>query len=239
MLKLIPLWSTVAVIFGSAVFWPMPANAQRNAPSAQQTNPTLCDPIGRIAQGSSQNYRPGEVVCSGSSLIAPVDVQFLCFINATLIPVTGEQVVINLETCTTPNDVVSLLPGRTCNRTGLSRVWCFVPKGPEEQFQVLEPDVVSGPRPTIAWEAVPQAESYTVYILGGDVRWQRTVPPETTTLSYPQAEPSLVMGAAYEVLIAANDTSQEVLATASQVVNVSTAAHRVSLQLATSTKGAQ
>ncbi|MEM9006182.1 MAG: hypothetical protein AAGE59_21970 [Cyanobacteria bacterium P01_F01_bin.86] len=234
------VWPTVAVLSGLASFGQISAKAQQSnqQPSNQQPTQPLCDPIGRIAEGSSQNYQQGQVVCSGSEIIEPASVQFLCFTNATFIPLTGDRVEVTAETCS--SESVSTHPEiRTCNRTGLSRLWCFIPKGPEEQFQVLQPEVSSTPQPTIAWEAVPDIASYTVHLLGADVTWERTVASTTTELTYPTDEAPLQLGFAYEVIITANDDSDEIAAAASRVINISRTAQTSSLQRPTRTNGAQ
>ncbi|MBE9062252.1 hypothetical protein [cf. Phormidesmis sp. LEGE 11477] len=127
-----------------------------------------------------------------------------------------------------------------CHREGILRFLCFNPKTPEQsQFQVLEPDVVSGPRPDIEWEAVPEAQSYTIYVVGSDIEWQRATETATTSLAYPADESPLTIGTAYEIIITAV-VDEQITASASTVVNVrDTAARRVTLQLAARMNGAQ
>ena len=186
-------------------------------PASAQSLPA-CDPIGRIADGSSQNYRRGQVVCSGSEIHEPSNVQFLCFLNSAMVPLTGRSVTVTADTCSVESTAVAPTVN-TCNRTGLGRVLCFIPKGPEEQFQVITPNSISSnPRPTISWERVADAESYTVSIIGSDMSWQMNVGVERTELTYPAEERSLAADNAYEVLVVANRSQEPLIA--SRVVNI-------------------
>lgn len=186
-------------------------------PASAQSLPA-CDPIGRITNGSSQNYRRGQVVCSGAEIQAPDEVQFLCFLNGVVVPLTGQSVTVTADTCNVES-TAAMPTTRTCNRTGLGRVLCLIPKGPDEQFQVLAPNAVSSnPRPTISWERVADAESYTVSVIGSDMSWQTSVEAEHTELIYPEEERSLTADNAYEVLVVANRSQEPLIA--SRVVNI-------------------
>ena len=186
--------------------------------SAQEKNYPSCNPIGRIESGESDNYTRGEVVCSGSQILNPTNVSFWCFSNRRAIEITGTTFTVNSTACS--QGIAIENSGSTiCNREGLNRLLCFIPKTPrEQQFQVLQPDVISGPRPEITWEAVPSAQSYRVYVVGTDIEWQREV-PSGTSLRYPSSERALTIGFAYEVIVAANQDDQ-ITASASKVVNV-------------------
>ena len=96
---------------------------------------------------------------------------------------------------------------------------CLIPKGPEEQFQVIAPNAISSnPRPTISWERIADAESYTVSVIGPDMSWQTSVQAEHTELIYPEEERSLAANNAYEVLVVANRLQEPLIA--SRVVNI-------------------
>ena len=185
--------------------------------SVKASTEQVCNPIGRIAEGSSANFKRGQVVCSGQTIAQPVRVQLLCFSSATLIPITKDGV-INEATCSR-NNTVGSLPERWCDRTGLSRLLCFLPKGPEEQFQLIQPEAVSNnARPTISWVAVAETESYTVQAMGPGIAWQRTVSADTTEMAYPADEASLGEGNAYEVIVIANLPQTSLRA--SKIVNI-------------------
>lgn len=193
---------------------PMPVASMA---SVKASTKQVCNPIGRIAEGSSANFKRGQVVCSGQTISQPVRVQLLCFSSATLIPITKGGV-INEATCR-QNTTVASLPERWCDRTGLSRLLCFLPKGPEEQFQLIQPEAVSNnARPTISWVAVAETESYTVQAMGPGIAWQRTVSAATTEMAYPAEEASLTEGNAYEMTVVAN--LPQTSFTASKVVNI-------------------
>jgi hypothetical protein len=199
------------------------------SPSTPFSKQATCDPIGRITDGTSENFNRGQVVCAGDVIVEPNEVVFLCFTNAALIPISGRDVVISQETCS-ESVAASAPPARACDRTGLSRLLCLIPKGPEEQFQLLEPDVVSSnPRPLISWQPVEAAESYTVSVLGPDLTWERVIGAESTDLAYPVQEASMAAGNAYEVLVTAN---RQQPVTASRIVNVQNGgAENLSLRL--------
>ena len=181
--------------------------------STEQT----CNPIGRIAEGSSANFKRGQVVCSGQTISQPVRVQLLCFSNATVTPITQDGV-INEATCSR-NATIGSSPERQCERTGLSRLLCFLPKGPEEQFQLIQPEAVSNnARPTISWVAVAETESYTVQAMGPGIAWQKTVSAATTEMAYPADEAPLGEGNAYEVIVVANLPKSSIAA--SKIVNI-------------------
>ena len=186
-------------------------------PASAQSLPA-CDPIGRITNGSSQNYRRGQVVCSGAEIQAPNEVQFLCFLNGVVVPLTGQSVTVTSNTCSVGSTAVTPTT-TTCNRTGLGRVLCLIPKGPDEQFQVIAPSAISNnPRPTISWERVVDAESYTVSVVGSDMSWQTSVGAAHTELIYPEEERSLTADNAYEVLVIANRPQEPLIA--SRVINI-------------------
>jgi hypothetical protein len=187
------------------------------SPSTPFSKQATCDPIGRITEGTSENFNRGQVVCAGDVISEPNEVVFLCFTNAALIPISGRDVVISQETCS-QSVAENTAPVRACDRTGISRLLCLVPKGPEEQFQLLEPDVISSnPRPTISWEAVSGADAYAVKVMGPDIDWEVQVNAQDTELPYPAAQPSLTAGNAYEVLVVAN---RETPIVASKIVNI-------------------
>lgn len=202
-------------------------SALANLPSSRTKQ--SCNPIGRITQGTSANFRRGEVICEGDRITAPRNVRLLCFATTIEISIDEARVSeIDDSLCAT-----AAAPGnpavRPCNRTGISRLLCLVPKGPEEQFQLIEPDAVSlNPRPNISWESVAEAGSYTVQIVGPDLDWERTVVAATTEMAYPEDEKAMQEGHAYEVLVIANRPQESLQA--SKVVNIQTAGETVSLK---------
>ena len=202
------LWFLGAFLIGSALLLP-------HADAQEQTQ--RCDPIGRITEGSSANFRRGQIICSGTTLMALQDVEFLCFSSAIAIPLAGESVIVDTETCS--NQPTDQARERLCNRVGIARLLCFIPKGPNEQFLVIGPDAHTvSTRPTIAWEAVEDVTSYTVMMAGPGVEWERTVSADVTQLLYPSDEEPLAVGDAYEVIVVAHQDSEIYLA--SKVINV-------------------
>ena len=164
-----------------------------------------CDPIGRITQGSGANFRRGQVICSGTTLAELQNVEFLCFSSATIIPLTGNAVEIDADTCHRQSVHQPRVEDR-CNQVGIARLLCFIPKGPNEQFLVIEPDALTvSTRPAIR-------------ITGSGLEWERTAAANVTQLAYPTEESPLTVGNAYEVVVVAHKDTETHLA--SKVINV-------------------
>lgn len=203
---------------------------------AQLESQDICNPIGHISSGESDNFRVRQTVCVGDVILNPRRAEFLCMSNAVVVPLEGNRVIVSRSLCSTRRAVAL----RECDHsTWLGRQLCDIPKGAVEQFLVLEPDVVSSNnRPTISWEAVAEATSYSVYLQGSDIEWQREVSANDTQLAYPTNESSLSENS-YEILVVANIGGQEVL-TASKVVNIhALSVSDISVQLVARMKGAQ
>lgn len=203
-----------------------------------QDNTRTCNRIGRIQAGQSAEYREAASVCAGSQITNPVGVEFLCFSSGEIIPI-HETTIVDSTFCS-QSAAVEGTSRRVCDSRGIGYLFCFIRKGPEdEQFQVLRPDFISGPRPDIEWQSVPEAQTYTVRVVDGEnLIWSRSA--DATTLLYPPLEASLMIGKAYEVVVAANVDGQ-LTASASKSINISdtTAVVSLNLQLDASTKEAQ
>ncbi len=186
--------------------------------AAAQDNDRFCNRIGRIQTGRSVEYREADSVCAGSQITDPVGVEFLCFSSGEIVPINSTMTV-DSAFCSRSADIEDT-SNPACSRQGIGRLLCLITKGPEnEQFQVLQPDLISGPRPDIEWQEVPGAQSYTVRIVDGeDIIWSRQT--DATILSYPSEEASLQIGRAYEVIVAAN-TEGQLTASASKAINIS------------------
>ena len=71
---------------------------------ALSTSPTVAqdevcvEPIGRIIEGNSSNFRRGQTICSGQEIVAPEDVEFLCFTNRSIVDIT-DDVVVSADLC--------------------------------------------------------------------------------------------------------------------------------------------
>lgn len=202
--------------------------------ASAQTEQTCSNLLGRV-QEEGGGYRGGETFCSGDQISPNSTVQFLCF-SSGLIVTIEEATTLDSSICDGNNRANQ----PTCDRQGLGRFGCFISKAPEEStFQVLRPDMISGPRPDIEWEQVPEAQSYTVQIMQSEVIWSRTVASDTTGLAYPQSAPSLVIGETYDVIITANVNGQ-ITASASRPINVNQiTASKLSVQLAARMNEAQ
>lgn len=210
-------------------------------PGLAQNSPQECSLIGRLQSGASDNYGENDIVCSGAEIINPVAVEFLCFQNRRIVPVS-ETTTINSLFCSRDTAEESSSESTQCDITAIIQRWlCAISKGPEgtSQFTVLQPDVISGPRPQIAWEEIEGADTYTVYVAGPDVRWQHSISAEATELAYPETEPSLSIGLAYEVLVTASSDVEQIATSIPKTINVSNTAQRIEIQLAARVNEAQ
>ncbi|MGB3766565.1 MAG: hypothetical protein WA947_08395 [Phormidesmis sp.] len=214
----------------------LPSSAQTRAQACQQSDSY----VARLDEGQS-NFEAGTIFCEGDVISNPVAVRLLCLTNRVRTPAfTGDSLTVNPDLCEQAA-AARQSQSENCNSTGLRRMLCFIAKGPaDSQFQIFQPEFTSGTRPDIAWESVPDAVLYTIYVAGPDVAWQRTVEADVTSLSYPEDEADLTVGVAHEVVINASGAEAQVNASASKVINVSTNAAQVfHFQLAARTNGAQ
>lgn len=194
------------------------------------TNKQSCSPVGRITRGTSSNFIRGQLVCEGDVIREPSNVEIVCFTNGLEIQIEDRNAGIDESLCSSANASRNSTV-RPCDRRGVSRLLCLVPKGPDEQFQLIRPDAVSAnSRPGISWESVPEAESYTVRVIGPGISWERTVDANVTEIEYPEDEDSMIEGNAYEVFVFAK-RPQELL-TASKIVNIQGEDQVISLSLA-------
>lgn len=221
-------------LIAASVGWiALPGNAQDRAPA--------CSRIGRFHRGESDNYDEDDIVCSGAQILNPVGVEFLCFSNRALIPLT-ETTIIDSAFCAQNAEPTGSLEPTQCSEAEIIRRWlCVVYKGPEDslQFSVLQPDVVSGQRPQIAWEEISSATTYTVYVASTDISWRRTIDAAATELAYPSEEASLTLGNAYEVLVTANLDDDQIAVSIPKTINVSNVTQQIEIQLAARINEAQ
>ncbi|MEM8810026.1 MAG: hypothetical protein AAGF01_28750 [Cyanobacteria bacterium P01_G01_bin.38] len=201
--RLPPAFSSTVVFF-AATLTPQSALAQEPV--------ERCNPIARVTQGNGHNFEQGEIICSGTTLEGANNAQILCFINNTIFTLDERVEVISEQSCTTGEAATYT---RQCEAESTAQ--CFIPKGPDNDFVITEPDIAVAPaRPSLSWEAVESAEFYTVRLIGSDITWEHSV--EGPQLDYPVEEPSLQPGA-YRIVISAN-SSDEIIGVSSRVINV-------------------
>lgn len=201
----------------------------------------VANPVARIQSGNSDNYETNAVICSGVEIVNPQDVVLHCYLSQTEVRLPDRSTIVDRNTCA-QGVVTQRSEASTCDPSSPGDRVCSNPKGPEtaSQFQILEPDETSGERPSISWESVSNAQSYTVYVAGPGANWRRTVNAETTALTYPDDEPSLTVGTAYEITIAAYVSDQQARLLARNIVNVDeSVVQHIDIQLAARMKDAQ
>ena len=194
-----------------------------------------CPPTARVEAGISDNFERSDILCDGHEIQNPVGLEILCLASRRFVLIEDRTQTFDSDITCEQSAVLEDGGNSICNEG-----YCFTPKSPRgEQFQILQPDTISGPTPNIEWQAVPGAQSYTVYIVGPDVQWQRTVAADETMLAYPNIETPLRMDNAYAITITANQDGL-VVASASQAINIRRpTASRLPLHLAARTNVAQ
>ncbi|WP_038020253.1 hypothetical protein [Synechococcus sp. PCC 7335] len=190
-----------------------------------------CPPTGRVEAGVSDNFERHAVLCDGHEIRNPQGMEILCFVSREFILIEDRTQTFDSSTTCSQSAVLEDGGSSVCNEG-----FCFKSKIPAtEQFQIVQPDTVSGPTPLIEWQAVPDTQSYTVSVIGPDVRWSQTIAADETSLSYPTDKMPLELGETYEIIITANQGGL-VVASASQAINVrELTALRFTLHLAAST----
>lgn len=196
---------------------------------AQAEDSEVCNnPLARVESGQSDLNNYGDVLCSGDEVLNPVDMQLYCFSSETSIIMTGRSFTMDVALCS-QETAAGVSTAGICNVATSEQRVCSVPKGPEgSQFRLLSPDHTSGNRPSIAWEAVSDAASYSVHVVGPDIHWQQTVASSILTLDYPQAEPPLTVGSAYEIIVNSNSDDDSISASAYRVISIDSTASETS-----------
>lgn len=181
---------------------------------AEEVRRSACDYMGRIVDGSGDNFADGDLICPGTELrFQPgTSVQFLCFINGRVLLLSGERVYLTNQCDSAPSNSSS----QACEDT-----LCSVPKGPESEevveLAIIEPQpVTTNPYPTIRWTPVESADRYVIFITAYNFTW-RTVTTDVE-LTYPTSESPLQVNA-YEITVIAYRADQE-MASAKIVFNV-------------------
>lgn len=170
-----------------------------------------CEPIGRVLSNGDRRYQAGSLLCSGDRLQPPngTTVEILCYLNRKVLWLSSGVV---SDKCTPQ----AKQQAQQCTR--IHRVNCPSPKGPGSNSNT--PEIVSpyssallNGRPLLSWYPVPGATSYTVEVSGEGVEWGKTV--ESTTLEYPNEQPTMQFGNAYRVTVTANQGEETISASVS------------------------
>lgn len=169
-----------------------------------------CIPIGRIVGSGNGSVANGRIICLNEQLNLPDrSIRLLCFANRETVTLQG-RIQVDERTCS-PRGFAT----KSC---GASR--CFRPKGPgDSEFRIIQPGTTAlmDQRPTISWNAVPNATDYVVWIVGNGVRWEKRV--SETALLYPVDEADLQMGNAYRIVVIARRNGKT-LSTTETVLNI-------------------
>ncbi len=168
--------------------------------SLPRTTQRECQPIGRVLSQGDRRFPPRSLLCQGDRLNLPPwgKVEVLCFFNRRVLPLSA-GIVSSAGRC-----VPKELRAKHCSVADRSR--CPKPKGAGEIATipvVIEPysNVLLEGRPFLSWAAVVGATNYSVEVRGPGVHWQKLI--EGTTLPYPQEQPAMAYGSAYQVAIIA------------------------------------
>lgn len=159
-----------------------------------------CQPIGRVLSPGDRQFAPGSLLCRGDRFNLPPGkkVQVLCYFNRQVLSLS--------------NGIVSA-PGRCVPKefrvkfcSSANRSTCPKSKGfaaTAELPTLISPygSALIDDRPPLSWASVQGATKYSVAVRGPGEQWQTTV--EGTSLPYPQAQPGMSYGSAYEVTVIA------------------------------------
>lgn len=159
-----------------------------------------CQPIGRVLTLGDHRFAPGSLLCRGDRLNLPSGkkVQVLCYFNRQVLSLSSGIV-------SAPGRCVPKELGvKVCS--GADRSTCSKPKGitaTAELPTLHSPygNALIEDRPPFSWAGVRGATQYSVAVRGPGVQWQTTV--KGTSLPYPQAQPGMNYGSAYEVMVIA------------------------------------
>jgi hypothetical protein len=158
----------------------------------------LCEPIAKVISGDIR-YQPLTKLCSGDRVSAANGrkVKILCYSRGKIIDI--------------PSDIIDkqCLPLDANERRGcnvLEGGKCGIFKGPDEENKPSKITpygvVIKNVRPTLSWSKTKGATNYIVRIKGnGGINWQVEVKGES--LPYPEDQPALKLGQAYNVGIVA------------------------------------
>lgn len=162
--------------------------------------PTIqCNPVGLVFMSGDHQVSPGSILCQGEKLnILPGrEVQVFCVNLRRNIKLSG----ISTNVCSEEQDDIdkrNYSPGNLSNYPKT--------KGPGEANKPVLTNpysrVLIDDRPTLKWNPVIDATSYTVYLSGKNVDWAEKV--ESTKLPYPINQPGLQYGNTYKIVVVAN-----------------------------------
>lgn len=158
---------------------------------------TKCNPVGLVVVSGDRQVSPGSILCEGDKLnILPGrEVKVSCFNPERKFSGTSAIV------CSEGQDEIgerNCFPGNKSN--------CHKQKGAGEANKPVLTNpysrVLIDDRPTLKWNPVIDATSYTVYLSGKNVDWAEKV--ESTKLPYPINQPGLQYGNTYKIVVVAN-----------------------------------
>jgi hypothetical protein len=152
-----------------------------------------CFPVARIVMNKNNHLLPGSVICDGDPIRSMIKQgqQFICFLDNLGLTVWTEK-----SQC-------ALTLNQRDRFGGSNNLIRPVPKGAEtDDFpQIIRPlgtALLRSPK-SFAWYAVPGASTYSVEVLGADVKWERKV--AGTSMDYPKDLPLMRLGNSYKVTI--------------------------------------
>lgn len=158
---------------------------------------TKCNPVGLVVLSGDRQVSPGSILCEGDKLnILPGrEVKVSCFNPKRKF--SGTSAIVCSEG-QNEIDERNYSPGNLSNYPKT--------KGPGETNKpiLINPysRVLIDDRPTLKWNPVIDATSYTVYLSGKNVDWAEKV--ESTKLPYPINQPGLQYGNTYKIVVVAN-----------------------------------
>lgn len=161
-----------------------------------------CKPIGLVLSSGDRRFKLGNTLCQGDRVntLPGGKVSVFCIANGRTLKLSGLSLDFT-RMCTTGE---SRIQQRFCNVQ--NTINCPKTKGPGEENRpvLISPysRILLDRRPTLTWNTVEGAISYTVGVSGEDVNW--VVESPSATLPYPTARPAMSPGNTYRITIFAN-----------------------------------
>ncbi len=160
---------------------------------------TKCNPVGLVVLSGDRQVSPGSILCQGDkfNILPGREVGVFCVNLRRNVKLSGTSA----NVCSEGQDKID---ERNCSPGNESN--CHKQKGAGEANKpvLINPysRVLIDDRPTLKWNPVIDATSYTVYLSGKNVDWSEKV--ESTKLPYPLNQPGLEYGNTYKIVIVAN-----------------------------------
>ncbi len=165
-----------------------------------------CTPIAQLVSMQSPNQSRSRIICEEDQLKVNADalIKVVCLSDNSAHEINGQAVSVNSVCQKSAESVI-------CVRNAQGQ--CYRGRSPVlvNRPSLISPalPITSNLRPRFQWQAVPGATAYTIQLAGnGGIFWQLTT--SETNIEYPQDQPPLIIGHAYNILVFAYQGNQPI-----------------------------